>query len=68
MPMFSLSAGSPATRRPLTWEELPNRRACRIADYRDGCSISDTDRYEEYIDWFLDAGTRLRACLTDFAV
>ena len=21
---------------PLVWEELPNRRACRIADYREG--------------------------------
>ena len=47
--------------RALTWEELPNRRACRIADYRDGCSVNEEDRYDEFISWFIDAGTRLRA-------
>jgi hypothetical protein len=49
--------------RSLSWEELPNRRACRIADYQDGCSVAETRRYEEFLKWFLDAGTRLRSAL-----
>jgi hypothetical protein len=49
--------------RPLEWEELPNRRACRIADYMDGCSVSEDSRHEEFIGWFLDAGVRLRRAL-----
>lgn len=49
--------------RALSWEELPTRRACRIADYKEGASVMDKDRYDEFIEWFLDAGTRLRAAL-----
>jgi hypothetical protein len=49
---------------PLEWEELPTRRACRIAEYKEGCPVSDTERWDEYLAWFLDAGTRLRAALS----
>lgn len=49
--------------RPLTWEELPTRRACRIADYKAGCKITEEGRFEEFIDWFVDAGSRLRQAL-----
>jgi hypothetical protein len=48
---------------PLSWEELPNRRACRIADYRDGCRIADADRHREFIDWFLAASASLRRAI-----
>ena len=54
--------------RPFFWEELPNRRACRIADYKDGCKVTEEERYDEYIDWFLDAGTRLRNALKAVAL
>lgn len=54
--------------RPLAWEELPNRRACRISDYKDDCNIADEASYDEYIDWFLDAGTRLRRALSVVAL
>lgn len=54
--------------RPLVWEELPDRRACRIADYKDGGNVADEARYDEYIDWFLDAGTRLRSALKAVAL
>jgi Domain of unknown function (DUF4268) len=50
--------------RALSWEELPNRRACRIAEYREDGSVTEEDRYDEFIDWFLDAGTRLRTALS----
>lgn len=49
--------------RPLMWEDLPGKRACRIADYKDGCSVLDPSRHDEYIDWFLDAGVRMREAL-----
>jgi hypothetical protein len=49
--------------RPLAFEELPDKRACRIADYKYDCSIPDEDRYDEYIDFLLDAGVRFREAL-----
>ena len=47
---------------PLEFEELPERRASRIAVYRDG-DVSDTDRHEEFIDWMFETGFRLRAAI-----
>jgi hypothetical protein len=47
---------------PLVWEEQPNRRACRIADYKEGCSVAEEERHE-FIDWFLSAGEALRRAL-----
>jgi hypothetical protein len=47
---------------PLVWEDLPGRQACRIADYGQG-DISHGDRFDEYIDWFFDTGTRLRTAI-----
>jgi hypothetical protein len=49
--------------RSLTFEELSGKRACRIADYHSGVDVADSDRYDEYIDWFFDAGERLRSAL-----
>jgi hypothetical protein len=49
--------------RSLVYEELPGKRACRIADYKAGADVSDIDRYDEYVDWFFDAGARLRSAL-----
>ena len=49
--------------RALNWEELPGKRACRVADYTDSCSVLDRERHDEYIEWFLDAGVRLRRAL-----
>jgi hypothetical protein len=49
--------------RELQFEPLPERRACRVADYRDDADVTDTDRHDEFIDWFFDAGERLRRAL-----
>jgi hypothetical protein len=46
----------------LEWENLPNRRACRIAVYANG-SVGDSERWDKYLDWFFDTGVRLRAAL-----
>jgi Domain of unknown function (DUF4268) len=48
--------------RPLTWEPLPAKRACRIADYRDG-AITRQDEHDAYMDFFLDASQRMRNAL-----
>jgi hypothetical protein len=48
--------------KALSWEELPGRRACRIADYTDG-DVTNTDQHDAYIDWFFETGNRLREAL-----
>ena len=46
---------------PLAWEELPTRRASRIAAYSgNNGDILATDRYDQYIHWFVDTQQRLR--------
>lgn len=52
---FESSYGS-----PLTWEDLPGKKACRIADYLPGCSIKDVEKWDEYIDWFIARNKKMR--------
>jgi hypothetical protein len=44
---------------PLTWEEMPGRRTCRIADYGQGDAANVKD-HDAHIDWFFDSLERLR--------
>ena len=46
----------------LSWEELPHRRASRIAAYSEG-DVTLRDEWEKYIDWFFDTGGRIRRAL-----
>lgn len=46
----------------LSWEELPERRASRIAAYSEG-DVSNTELHDHYIDWFFDPETRLRKAI-----
>ena len=48
--------------RPLTWERLDGKKACGIADYRDG-DVTPVAEYQTYLDWFVDSGDRLRKAL-----
>src|SRR5258708_33340481 len=48
--------------RALTWETLAGRRAYRITDYRPGWSTR-TWAHGGYMDFFLDAGPRMRQAL-----
>lgn len=50
---------------PMSWEPLPNRRACRIAVYGPG-DVTQSDAYEDYINWFIEVGTRFRAALKPY--
>jgi hypothetical protein len=51
--------------RPLTWEDLEGRRACRITDYGVG-DVVNGDQTDAYIDWMFDAQERLREALAPF--
>lgn len=46
----------------LEWQELTNRRACRIVSYGEG-SVSEVDRYPEFIEWMIDTHARMRRAL-----
>ncbi len=49
--------------RPLVFEDPGReRRAVRIAEYHDG-HISRSEEYGDYIEWFIDAGLRLRRAI-----
>ena len=48
---------------PLEFEDPGReRRAVRIAEYRDG-HISRSHEFDEYIDWFIDRGARMRGAI-----
>jgi len=49
---------------PLEFEQLEGRRASRVADYTDG-DVVEEDRHDEFIEWFLDSGRRLRRALSE---
>lgn len=44
---------------PLSWEELPERRACRVAVYGTG-DVASEEGFDRYIDWMFETCTRLR--------
>lgn len=48
--------------RRLDFQRLEGRRACRIADHGVG-DVTDEGRHDEFINWFFDAGARLRRAL-----
>lgn len=50
--------------RPLSFEELPGKRACRIADYTEG-TIDDQEAWGDYINWFIDTGERIRRAVAE---
>lgn len=52
--------------RELQFEDPgPGRRAVRIAEYRSG-HIKRTDEHGDYIEWFIDAGLRMRRAVGVF--
>ncbi len=49
--------------RALEFEALPRARAKRIAEYLQEADVAGEDRHQQYIDWLIDAGERLRRAL-----
>lgn len=52
--------------RPLEFEQLPGKRACRITEYAEG-AIDNSEDWDSYIDWFIDAGERMRVAIADIS-
>ena len=50
----------------LSWEALDSRRASRVAAYTDG-DVTQVDRYDEFVEWFIKSFERLRAALDSYA-
>lgn len=50
----------------LSWEPLPGRRASRIAAYANG-EVANVAAHPNYVEWFIDSGTRLRSALDPYA-
>ena len=50
--------------RSLQWDTLPSSRSSRIVEYLKDVDVAFEDRYDEFIDWFFDAGVRLRRALS----
>lgn len=46
----------------LEWQDLPSRKATRIAEYLDA-DVTNQEEWDHYIEWLLDHQTRLRAAL-----
>jgi hypothetical protein len=45
----------------LSWEELEDRRACRVALYRDGAIRDPQDKVDEYLNWTIENLLAFRA-------
>ena len=52
---------------PLSWEPLEGRRASRIACYGSG-DVTEVDKHDQYIDWFLTTFERLRGALDPYLI
>jgi len=51
---FEMAAGG-----PVTWEDLPARKAARVALYRPG-DIEAAEQYSTFIEWFIESQRQLR--------
>lgn len=51
----------------LEFDPIDGKRACRIATYCDDGAVDDEDHWPDYLDWFLDAGERMRRALAAVA-
>jgi hypothetical protein len=47
----------------LEWQDLPERKACRVVEYLPDASIDDESKWPAYLDWLTDRHGRLRGAL-----
>lgn len=50
----------------LNWEPLGQRRAARVATYMPG-EVTQVDRHDEFVEWFIKSLERLRSALDSYA-
>lgn len=48
---------------PLDWQELPGKKATRVAEYLPEVDVTEEGEWSSYLEWLLDRQTRLRASL-----
>ena len=48
----------------LDWQDLPGRKATRVADYLPKADVTNEEHWEQYLTWLLNRQTRLREALT----
>ena len=48
---------------PLDWQDLPGRKATRIAEYLPDADLKLQDEWDDYLAWLLDRQSRLRTAL-----
>lgn len=48
----------------LDWQELPGRKATRIADYLPDADLTLENEWDQYLAWLLDRQSRLRSALS----
>jgi hypothetical protein len=49
--------------RPLEWDPLEGRKACRISESSEG-DVQNEGEHEKYIEFFIDAGERFRKAIS----
>ena len=47
----------------LEFQDMPNRKGTRIADYRANAAIADEQAWDDQLQWLLDRQVRLRRAL-----
>ena len=47
----------------LAWQDLPGRKATRVAEYLPDAEVTSEEHWDQYLDWLLDRQTRLRHAL-----
>jgi hypothetical protein len=62
-----LAAFEAAYGSALSWHRLDSKKASRIAEYRDG-TVENAEEHDDYIDWFINAGDRMRRALASVAI
>lgn len=48
----------------LDWQDLPGRKATRVADYLPDADVTSEEHWEHYLTWLLNRQTRLREALS----
>lgn len=48
---------------PLSWEPMAGYKATRVATYGELAEVTDSERWDEWVDWLISTGARFRSAL-----